>query len=403
MLLARRRRSSRRTNNRPPVAHNDLRAVCFFPVRFGHPLPRIRPIMDLLPFIEKFRRRFDEVEALLGAPDAFSNAARGQELTREHSRLRQFVADGDAWLKVHRDLGENRELLATELAGSEMAIMAAEEVQRLEAEEARLTAAVQRGIIPPDPTDSRNTILEIRAGAGGAESALFAADLLRMYSRYAEDRGWKIEPMDSSPSDLGGMKEVIFMITGEDVFKRIKHESGVHRVQRVPATEAQGRIHTSTVTVAVMPEAQEVDVVIKPEDLEINVCRAGGHGGQGVNTTDSAVRIFHKPSGLDVRCQDQRSQQKNKAQAMMVLRSRLLDRKMAEEHAKYAQQRKDQVGSGERSEKIRTYNFPQNRVTDHRLELTLYNLAAFMEGDLDPIIEPLMNDEVKRRLAAIEA
>ncbi len=403
MLLARRRRSSRRTNNRPPVAHNDLRAVCFFPVRFGHPLPRIRPIMDLLPFIEKFRRRFDEVEALLGAPDAFSNAARGQELTREHSRLRQFVADGDAWLKVHRDLGENRELLATELAGSEMAVMAAEEVQRLEAEEARLTAAVQRGIIPPDPTDSRNTILEIRAGAGGAESALFAADLLRMYSRYAEDRGWKIEPMDSSPSDLGGMKEVIFMITGEDVFKRIKHESGVHRVQRVPATEAQGRIHTSTVTVAVMPEAQEVDVVIKPEDLEINVCRAGGHGGQGVNTTDSAVRIFHKPSGLDVRCQDQRSQQKNKAQAMMVLRSRLLDRKMAEEHAKYAQQRKDQVGSGERSEKIRTYNFPQNRVTDHRLELTLYNLAAFMEGDLDPIIEPLMNDEVKRRLAAIEA
>ena len=403
MLLARRRRSSRRTNNRPPVAHNDLRAVCFFPVRFGHPLPRIRPIMDLLPFIEKFRRRFDEVEALLGAPDAFSNAARGQELTREHSRLRQFVADGDAWLKVHRDLGENRELLATELAGSEMAIMAAEEVQRLEAEEARLTAAVQRGIIPPDPTDSRNTILEIRAGAGGADSALFAADLLRMYSRYAEDRGWKIEPMDSSPSDLVGMKEVIFMITGEDVFKRIKHESGVHRVQRVPATEAQGRIHTSTVTVAVMPEAQEVDVVIKPEDLEINVCRAGGHGGQGVNTTDSAVRIFHKPSGLDVRCQDQRSQQKNKAQAMMVLRSRLLDRKMAEEHAKYAQQRKDQVGSGERSEKIRTYNFPQNRVTDHRLELTLYNLAAFMEGDLDPIIEPLMNDEVKRRLAAIEA
>jgi peptide chain release factor 1 len=195
--------------------------------------------MDLLPFIEKFRRRFDEVEALLGAPDAFSNAARGQELTREHSRLRQFLADGDAWLKTHRDLTENRELLATELAGSEMAIMVAEEVQRLETEESCLTAAVQRGIIPPDPTDSRNTILEIRAGAGGAESALFAADLLRMYSRYSEDRNWKIEPMDSSPSDLGGMKEVIFMITGEDVFKRIKHESGVHRVQRVPATEAQ--------------------------------------------------------------------------------------------------------------------------------------------------------------------
>ena len=358
--------------------------------------------MDLLPFIEKFRRRFDEVEALLGAPDAFSNAARGQELTREHARLRQFVADGDAWVKVRQDLTDNRELLASEPAGSEMAVLAAEEIRRLEAEEVRLTAAVQRGIIPPDPTDSRNTILEIRAGAGGAESALFAADLLRMYSRYAEDRGWKIEPMDSSPSDLGGMKEVIFMITGDDVFKRLKHESGVHRVQRVPATEAQGRIHTSTVTVAVMPEAEEVDVVIKPEDLEINVCRASGHGGQGVNTTDSAVRIFHKPSGIEVRCQDGRSQQKNKQQAMTVLRSRLLERKLAEENAKYAAARKEQVGTGERSEKSRTYNFPQNRVTDHRINLTLYNLAAVMEGELEPLIGPLLAEDVQRRLAELK-
>lgn len=358
--------------------------------------------MDLRPFIDRFRKRFDEVEAQLGAPDAFANPVRGQELTREHSRLRQLVADGEAWSKTKRDLEDNRVLLASEPAGSEMAVMAAEDIRRLEEEEARLTLAVQQGILPPDPTDSRNTILEIRAGAGGAESALFAADLFRMYSRYAEDRGWKVEPMDSSPSDLGGLKESIFMITGEDVFKRLKHESGVHRVQRVPATEAQGRIHTSTATVAVLPEAQEVDVVIKPDDLEINVCRAGGHGGQGVNTTDSAVRIFHKPSGIEVRCQDQRSQQKNKAQAMMVLRSRLLERKMAEENAKYAQQRKDQVGTGERSEKIRTYNFPQNRVTDHRLELTLYNLAAFIDGDLDPIIRPLMDAELKSKLAALE-
>lgn len=358
--------------------------------------------MDLLPFIEKFRRRFQEVEAQLGSPDAFANAARGQELTREHSRLRQLVSDGDAWIKTRQDLDENRALVASEPAGSEMALMAAEEVRDLESRFAALTLAVQQGILPPEPTDSRNTVLEIRAGAGGAESALFAADLFRMYQRYAEDHGWKVDAMDSSSSDLGGLKEVICLISGDDVFKRLKHESGVHRVQRVPATEAQGRIHTSTVTVAVLPEAQEVDVVIKPEDLEINVCRAGGHGGQGVNTTDSAVRIFHKPTGLEVRCQDQRSQQKNKAQAMMVLRSRLLERKMAEENAKYAQQRKDQVGTGERSEKIRTYNFPQNRVTDHRLELTLYNLAAFIDGDLDPILRPLMESELKVRLATLE-
>lgn len=359
--------------------------------------------MDLQPFIEKFRRRFQEVEAQLGAPDAFANPARGQELTREHARLRQLVADGDAWLKATHELSENQELIAAEPPGSEMALMAAEEGRDLEARVASLGLAVQLGIVPPDPTDSRNTVLEIRAGAGGAESALFAADLFRMYQRYAEDRGWKVELMDSSPSDLGGLKEVICLVTGEDVYKRLKHESGVHRVQRVPATEAQGRIHTSTVTVAVLPEAQEVDVVIKPEDLEINVCRAGGHGGQGVNTTDSAVRVFHKPSGIEVRCQDQRSQQKNKAQAMMVLRSRLLERKMAEENAKYAQARKDQVGSGERSEKIRTYNFPQNRVTDHRLELTLYNLSVFIDGDLEPMLRPLVESELKSRLAALEA
>ena len=249
--------------------------------------------------------------------------------------------------------------------------------------------------MPPDPTDSRNTIIEIRAGAGGNESALFSADLYRMYCRYAEARGWKVETMDSSPSDLGGFKEIIFAVTGTDVFKRLKYESGVHRVQRVPATEAQGRIHTSTATVAVLPEAQEVDIEIKPEDIEINVCRASGKGGQGVNTTDSAVQIQHKPSGLIVRCADERSQQKNRVKAMKVLRSRLLERKIAEENAKYAAQRKGQVGTGERSEKIRTYNFPQNRVTDHRIEVTLYNLAIVIEGDLDPLIEPLMTHDLE--------
>jgi peptide chain release factor 1 len=280
--------------------------------------------------------------------------------------------------------------------------MAKEEIARLEAAEKRLAQQIQFGLVPPDPTDSRNTIIEIRAGAGGSESALFAADLYRMYCRYAEARGWKIETMDSNPSDLGGFKEIIFTITGTDVFKRMKYESGVHRVQRVPATEAQGRIHTSTATVAVLPEAQEVDIEIKPDEIEINVCRASGKGGQGVNTTDSAVQIIHKPTGMIVRCADQRSQQKNKIQALTVLRSRLLDRKVAEENAKYAAHRKDQVGTGERSEKIRTYNFPQNRVTDHRIEVTLYNLSVFIDGDLDPLIEPLMTHDLEERMAALQ-
>jgi peptide chain release factor 1 len=223
-----------------------------------------------------------------------------------------------------------------------------------------------------------------------------------MYTRYAEAQGWKCESIDSSPSDLGGYKEIVFQINGRDVYKRLKYESGVHRVQRVPATEAQGRIHTSTTTVAVLPEAEEVDVEIKPEDLEITVCRASGPGGQGVNTTDSAVQIMHKPTRLIVRCADQRSQQKNKARALTVLRSRLLERKIAEENKKYADQRKEQVGTGERNERIRTYNFPQNRLTDHRIGLTLHSLPFIMEGAIDPVIEPLMAHDLEERLAALK-
>ncbi len=357
--------------------------------------------MELRPHIEKFNRRFAEVEAALSDPKVFDIPARAQELGREYARLKDLVATGATFLKAQRDLEENRALLAAEKSDSELAVMAKEEIARLEAELHRLTLQVQRGVLPPDPTDSRNTIVEIRAGAGGAESALFAADLYRMFTRYAETQGWKIDPMDSSPSDLGGMRDVTFGVIGQDVYKRLKYESGVHRVQRVPATEAQGRIHTSTCTVAVLPEAEEVDIEIRAEDLEIQVCRAGGHGGQGVNTTDSAVRIVHKPTGTEVRCQDERSQHKNKAKAMKVLRARLLDRKIADEKAKYEAQRSSQVGTGERSEKIRTYNFPQNRVTDHRIELTIYNLANVIEGDLDGLIEPLMNDDLDRKLAAL--
>jgi len=358
--------------------------------------------MDLRPYIDKFARRFAEVESALSQPTAFANPQRAQELAREYARLKELVAQGKAYEKTLTELAANRALLASEPADSELAQMAREESGRLETEEKRLAQEVQRGVVPPDPADSRNTIFEIRAGAGGQESALFAADLYRMYTRYAEGRGWKYEDLDSSASDLGGYKEVIFQITGTDVYKRLKYESGVHRVQRVPATEAQGRIHTSTCTVAVLPEAQEVDVELKPEDLEITVCRASGPGGQGVNTTDSAVQVIHKPSGLIVRCADQRSQQKNKARALTVLRSRLLERRIEEENAKYAAQRKAQVGTGERNERIRTYNFPQNRVTDHRIELTLYNLPAVMEGDVDPIIEPLMNHDLEEKLAALK-
>ncbi len=357
--------------------------------------------MDLRPHIEKLNRRFAEVEAALSDPKVFDNAARAQDLSREYARLKELVATGATYLKAQRDLAENQALLAAEPPDSELSLMAREEAARLEADLKRLVVEVQRGVLPPDPTDSRNTIVEIRAGAGGAESALFAADLYRMFTRYAETHGWKVEPMDSSPSDLGGLREVIFGVNGQDVYKRLKYESGVHRVQRVPATEAQGRIHTSTCTVAVLPEAEEVDIQIRPEDLDIQVCRAGGHGGQGVNTTDSAVRIFHKPTGTEVRCQDERSQLKNKAKAMKVLRSRLLERKIADEKSKYDAQRSQQVGTGERSEKIRTYNFPQNRVTDHRIELTLYNLANVIEGDLDGLIVPLMDHDLEQKLAAL--
>ena len=358
--------------------------------------------MDLRPHIEKFRRRFTEIEAALSDPSTFDNQQRAQEMSKEYARLKELVACGDNFFKTQAQLAENRALLQSENAESEIAQLAREEIARLEAEEKKFAQQIQFGIVPPNPTDSRNTIVEIRAGAGGSESALFAADLYRMFCRYAETRKWKVEPLDSNPSDLGGFREIIFEVTGTDVFKRLKYESGVHRVQRVPATEAQGRIHTSTATVAVLPEAEEVDVEIKPDDIEVTVCRASGKGGQGVNTTDSAVQIQHKPSGLTVRIADERSQIKNRAKAMTVLRSRLLERKIAEENAKYAAHRKDQIGTGDRSEKIRTYNFPQNRVTDHRIELTLYNLANVIEGEIDPLIQPLMAHDLDEKLKALK-
>ncbi len=358
--------------------------------------------MDLNPHLDRFAKRFAELEAELSRPDAYDNAQKAQELTREHARLRQLLADGENWRKLSRDLGE-AEAMAKNPADPEMAEMAAEELVKLRPAYENAEKKVRFGIVPPDDNDSRNTIVEIRAGVGGEEAALFAADLARMYTRYAERVGWKTETMDLSPADKGGLREIVFQITGDEVYKKLRYESGVHRVQRVPATEAQGRVHTSTATVAVLPEANEVDIVLKPDDLEISVCRSGGPGGQGVNTTDSAVQITHKPTGVTVRCQDGRSQLKNKDKAMKVLRTRLLEKKIEEEEAKYAEHRKSQIGKGDRNEKIRTYNFPDNRLTDHRVRYTSHNLNLVMEGTLDEVFDVLAADALEQKFALLEA
>jgi peptide chain release factor 1 len=357
--------------------------------------------MDLLPHLDRFRRRFAELEEQMSKPDLYDNPQKAQELTREHSRLKQLLADADQWLKLQKHLGET-EAMAKNTADPEMAEMANEELTTLRPAYEKAEQTIRFGIVPPDENDSRNTIFEIRAGVGGEEAALFASELARMYTRYAERVGWKTETLELSPADKGGVKEVIFLVSGEDVFKKLRYESGVHRVQRVPATEAQGRVHTSTATVAVMPEAKEVDVVLKPDDLEISVCRSGGPGGQGVNTTDSAVQITHKPTGVTVRCQDGRSQLKNKDKAMQILRTRLLEKKIADEEAKYAEHRKSQIGSGDRNEKIRTYNFPDNRLTDHRVRYTAHNLAYVMEGDLNEIFDVLAANALEQKFADLE-
>jgi peptide chain release factor 1 len=352
--------------------------------------------MDVQPIIEKFRQRIGQLELEMTNPAVYADQRRAGELARELQRLRATVADFDRLTALQRQIAATEQLAGD----AELGELARAELPGLRAEAEKLTRQVQRGIVPADPNDSRNTIVEIRAGTGGEEAALFAADLFRMYHRFADAQGWKIEVMDASPSERGGFKEIVFSVAGQDVYKKMRYESGVHRVQRVPATEAQGRIHTSTASVAVLPEAEEVDVQIKPEELEITVCRASGPGGQGVNTTDSAVQILHKPTGLIVRCADERSQLKNKNKAMRVLRSRLLAQKQEEEQARMSAARKGQIGTGDRSEKIRTYNFPQNRVTDHRINLTIQNLPAILEGDLDELLDALMTDDYQRRLTA---
>jgi peptide chain release factor 1 len=277
--------------------------------------------------------------------------------------------------------------------------MAAAEIPVLEQRLVDLEKAIQESILPPDPLEGRDVIMEFRDGTGGDEAAIFAGDLLRMYTRFSENRGWKVETLETSPSDMGGVKEASVKISGEDVYRVLKYESGVHRVQRVPATEAQGRIHTSAATVAVLPEAEEVDIELRTDDVRIEVCRSSGAGGQGVNTTDSAVQVMHIPTGTIVRCQDGRSQIKNKEKALSILRARLLEKKQQEEAAKYSANRRSLIGSGGREEKIRTYNYPQNRVTDHRIEMTLYNLDQFVQGKIEPMQQALLSADLQERLA----
>jgi peptide chain release factor 1 len=352
--------------------------------------------MNFGPLLEQKRKRFQELETQIASTSLFDNPNKAREIMREHARLRRLLENWEVLQKVERELVESAEFAQSDDA--EMAELAAAEIPRLEQERDQLTKEVQYALLPPEPHEDRDAIVEIRAGTGGSEAALFAADLYRMYCRFAEPRGFKVEQLESSPSELGGLKEMIFRVSGESVFRVLRYESGVHRVQRVPVTEAQGRIHTSTATVAVLPEAEEVDLELRPEDLRIEVCRAGGPGGQGVNTTDSAVQVLHIPTGKIVRCQDGRSQQKNKEKALAILRARLLEDKQREEAEKYSAHRRSLIGSGGREEKIRTYNFPQNRVTDHRIGLTLYNLDLFMEGQMDDMVKALEASDLEQRL-----
>jgi peptide chain release factor 1 len=348
-------------------------------------------MFDERNFLEKMAtlgRRHEEVSALLGQPEVIARRAEFLKLSREHADLTPLVTAWAAYQKLRSDLAQAKQLADAE-SDPEMREMAREEQRELEGRVEPAERELKILLLPKNPHDSRNTIVEIRGGTGGDEAALFAGDLYRMYLRFAERRGWKVEVLNLAEGTAGGYKEAVFLVEGKDAYAHFKFESGVHRVQRVPATEAQGRIHTSAATVAVLPEAEEVDVKIEEKDLRIDVYRSSGAGGQHVNTTDSAVRITHLPTGTVVTCQDERSQHKNKARAMTILRSRILETQLEAQQAAESAQRRTMVGSGDRSEKIRTYNFPQDRITDHRIGLTKHNLPAVMDGGLDDIVDAL--------------
>lgn len=345
--------------------------------------------------LKEVAKRYEDLGKQMADPKITADAKRYQSVAKEHSDLTPLVKNYQEYLKVKKDLEGNRELLKDPDLGE----MAKEEIPPLEEELARLEGELKILLLPKDPNDEKNIFIEIRAGAGGDEAGIFAGDLFRMYSRYAEQKGWKVEIMDSNPTGVGGYKEIIAQISGENVYSDLKYEGGVHRVQRVPKTESSGRVHTSTATVAVMPEAEDVDIVVPENELKIDVMRASGPGGQSVNTTDSAVRMTHIPTGIVVICRDEKSQHKNKAKAMKVLKARLYEIELEKQMKERSDQRKSMVGMGDRSEKIRTYNFPQGRVTDHRIGLTLHQLESIMAGDLNPLIEKLRSHYQAEALA----
>jgi peptide chain release factor 1 len=349
--------------------------------------------------LSEIEGRYEELSDLMSSPEVANNPADLQRYGRELSRLEPMVSGLRRWRELSAALAATRQM--THDADEEVRVMVRDELERLHGESDALEAELQRMLVPRDPNDERDVILEVRAGAGGDEAALFAADLFRMYDRYADRRGWKMELLSTSESGAGGFKEVIAEVNGEGAYSRLKWESGVHRVQRVPVTEASGRIHTSTATVSVLPEADEVELEIPDKDLRIDVYRSSGPGGQSVNTTDSAVRVTHLPTGLMVAIQDEKSQHKNRAKAMSVLRARLLELEQQRQADERGDVRRSQLGTGERSEKIRTYNYPDDRITDHRIGLTVHNLPGLLEGDLDRLVDPLAEADQAERLAGI--
>ena len=351
----------------------------------------------MLEKLAEIEERFQELNLLM--VEHSNDIPQLTAFAKEQASLREVVHLFNNLLRVDREIRGAEELLAEE-DEDELLEMARLEIQQLESEKESLLERTRAALVPKDPNDDRNVIMEIRAGTGGDEAGLFAADLFRMYNLFAEKQGWKTEFLSSSPTGIGGFKEIIFLVKGQGAYSRLKFEGGVHRVQRVPVTETSGRIHTSTATVAVLPEAQEIDVTINPDDLSIDVYRASGHGGQSVNTTDSAVRITHLPSGLVVTCQDERSQQQNRMRALAVLRARVLEMEQRKQQEEETAMRRGLVGTGERSEKIRTYNFPQNRVTDHRINLTIYNLDQLMDGNVEGVVNALTTTYESERLAA---
>ncbi|HOL32894.1 MAG TPA: peptide chain release factor 1 [Candidatus Syntrophosphaera thermopropionivorans] len=348
--------------------------------------------------LNSYKKELEELQKTLSDPSIINDTNRYKALRRRYKELEEICSEWDNYQKLEKQLADTNSLLQTE-SDPELEALAKEELEELKNKFQTSEEKIRELLIPQDPNDHKNAIVEIRAGTGGEEAALFAADLFRMYSYYAEKKGWQIQVLSANETELGGYKEIVFLLTGDDVYGHMRFESGVHRVQRIPVTESNGRIHTSAVTVAVLPEAEDIDIDIDEKDLRIDVYRSTGHGGQSVNTTDSAVRITHIPTGIVVTCQDEKSQIKNKAKALKVLRSRLLDAEISRQEQEIARSRKAQVGTGDRSAKIRTYNFPQSRVTDHRINLTSYDLESFMNGEIDDFIQALRlawrNEKVK--------